>query len=60
MKYHVWPEHKSGKFIVSQTIPGTNNEFVLAECHNETDANEIAKHFNSKRIWDKVKAKRKK
>lgn len=57
-KYHVWNESKTGKFVVSRTVVGTNNECAIAECHDEKDANEIAKHFNAKRIWDKVKAKR--
>lgn len=39
---NVWPEHSTGKWIVSSTQPGTNNEKVFAECWTEADANLIS------------------
>lgn len=40
--WHAWPERKSGRWIVSVTQNGTNNELVIAECHEEIKANLIA------------------
>jgi len=40
-KYHVWPDSKSGRWIVSRTVLGTNNEMVLAECYTQEEADLI-------------------
>ena len=33
-----WPEHKTGKWIVSRTQNGTGNEIVFAECYTQANA----------------------
>lgn len=40
--FNVWPEHGTGKWIVSRTVSGTGNEEGFAECWTEASARLIA------------------
>ena len=56
--FHTWPEIMSGKIIVSQTQPGTNNELVACECCDPEMADMICKYLNRVRITRKIQTRK--
>lgn len=57
-KIEIWPENKTGKWIVSQHQNHSNLSHVFAECPDKQVAQAFADFLNKKRRFAKIFARK--